>query len=104
MVGLHHLWPIAIADLALLDYEDAPWSHHIRVAPVTVGGSVLLPKDSLGQYTVLRAHTQFFDSLGSMAELKEMQQIVTVRNSSEPCLKLAAQTPRQCKLAYKYLI
>ena len=29
---------------------------------------------------------------------------MTVRNTFEPCLKLAAQTPRQCKLVCEYLI
>ena len=53
LVGLHHLWPIAIADLALSDYGDAHWSHHIRVAFTAIGGSVLLPTDSLEQDAIL---------------------------------------------------
>ena len=33
LIGHHPLWPIAISDLTLSDYEDAPWSRHMRVAP-----------------------------------------------------------------------
>ena len=39
-----------------------------------------------------------------MSELKQSQRIVVVRNEFEPCLKLAAQSSRHCKLACAYLL
>ena len=56
------------------------------------------------QDAILRSRTQIFDSLSNMSELKQSQRIVVVRNEFEPCLKLAAQSSRHCKLACAYLL
>ena len=104
MVGLHPLWSIAIADLAISDYENSPWSHHFRIAPAIVDDSVLGGEHPSEQDAILRARTQFFDSLSNMSELKQSQHIVAVRNNFEPGLKLAVQLSRHCKLACTYLL
>ena len=104
LVGFHPLWPIALADLALADYEDAPWSHHFRITPATVDNSVLGVENNSEHGEILKARTQIFDSLSNMSQLQQSQRIVLVRNNFEPCLKLAGQSARQCKLACAYLI
>ena len=104
MVGLNPLWPIAIADLALSDLKNAPWSHHFRIAPATVDDHVLRMEHSSEQDAILTARTQIFDSLSNMSELQQSQRIVVVRNNFEPCLKLAAQYSRHCKLTCAYLL
>jgi hypothetical protein len=104
LVGFHPLWPIALADLALADYEDAPWSIHFRITPATVDNSVLGVENNSEHEEILKARTQIFDSLSNMSQLQQSQRIVLVRNNFEPCLKLAGQSARQCKLACAYLI
>ena len=104
LVGFHPLWPIALADLALADYEDAPWSRHFRITPATVDNSVLGVENNSEHGEILKARTQIFDSLSNMSQLQQSQRIVLVRNNFEPCLKLAGQSARQCKLACAYLI
>ena len=63
LIGHYPLWPIAISDLALSDYEDALWSWHICVAPASVLTNPIA-NNSSEEYAILRARTQIYDSLG----------------------------------------
>ena len=101
LIGYHPLWPIALTDLSLADYDDAPWSSHMRIAPA---GQSSEPTSSSTEDAILCARTQIYDSMGSMTELKEAQQITKIRSMFEPCLKLGAQSPRNCKMACAYLV
>jgi len=104
LIGHHPLWPIAISDLTLSDYEDAPWSRHIRVAPASVLTNPTISNNSSEEDAILRARTQIYDSLGSMGELSVAQRITTVRNSFQSCLNLAAQSARNCKMNCVFLV
>jgi len=95
------LWPIALTDRSLADYDDAPWSSHMRIAPARPSFE---PTSSSTDDAILRAQTQIYDSMGSMNELKEAQRITKIRSMFEPCLKLGAQSPKNCKMVCAYLV
>jgi len=56
LIGRHRLWPLAISNLALSDYEDPPWSRHIYVAPASVFTNPIA-KNSSEEDAILRART-----------------------------------------------
>jgi len=83
------------------DYQDAPWSCHIQVAPASV---ITTQDKATEEDAILRARTQIYDGLGNMGDLTVAQRITQAKNAFEPVLKLAGQSSRHCKTAYAFLV
>ena len=102
-IGFHPLYSVALGNLAMVDYEDAPWSDIMRVAPAGIDHGNISTNTESDRDVMMQARTQIYDSLGSMKDMTKAQRITKIRNVFNPCLQLAAMSPRNTKMACDHL-
>ena len=103
-ICFHPLYNIALANIAMVDYSDAPWSEFLHVDPAGLMVESTTRNSNSDDDVIARSRSEIYDRLGDMGQLSVAQRIAKVRDVFQPVQKLAGQSAQNTKMKCAYLV
>ena len=85
-IGYHPLYPTALANLGVTDFENAPWLSIQNISTSGINKNSKLPHQESEHEIIVRTRTQINDSLSDM----QAERIAKLRQQCDACVKLGA--------------
>ena len=99
-IGFHPLWHVALSELCLGDYIDAPWTGLLAAPMPNKDSANKVDGGAAHVHTsILSARSTIYDAMGDLKEKNVAERTVLLNNTAKALVNVAAESAARTKLA-----
>ena len=103
-IGYRPLYPAALANLGVTDFENDPWLPIQNVSTSGINKNSKLPYEESEHEIIDQTRTQTYNGLSDMPKVSKAEKITKLKEQCDVCIKLGAESPSNTKLVFEYLV